>query len=223
MRPPRRMAGPRTAAAGTSGISDSGGVTHGPGRRPLVWGGVMHALPRRRGADGLRGEALGPRYSPPSRLRRRSAASRDRRPSRSSHAAYFALMRASSVLPGFPTSEWRDSNPRPRGPQPRALPTAPHSVRTPVGTRTWIDGCDILPRLMRGGGFLLKNPFGGFSIDRLSPHALWFARFYESCRSISLLPSSRMFRAAFTSRSCRTPQDGHVHSRTDRFLTCGFR
>lgn len=36
-------------------------------------------------------------------------------------------MRASSVLPGFPTSEWRDSNPRPRGPQPRALPTAPHS------------------------------------------------------------------------------------------------
>lgn len=28
----------------------------------------------------------------------------------------------------------------------------------------------------RGGGFLLKNP-SGFSIDRLSPHALWFARF----------------------------------------------
>ena len=27
---------------------------------------------------------------------------------------------------------------------------------------------DILPRLMRGGGFLLKNP-NGFSIDRLSP------------------------------------------------------
>lgn len=39
------------------------------------------------------------------------------------------------------------------------------------------DSCrDILPRLMRGGGFLLKNP-SGFSIDRLSPHALWFARF----------------------------------------------
>ena len=128
MRPPRRMAGPRTAAAGTSGIPDSGGVAHGPGRRPLVRGGVMHAPPRRRGADGLRGEALGPRYSPPSRLRRRSAASRDGRPSRSSHAAYFALMRAGSVLPGFPTSEWRDSNPRPRGPQPRALPTAPQSV-----------------------------------------------------------------------------------------------
>lgn len=160
MRPPRRMAGPRTAAAGTSGISDSGGVAHGPGRRPLVWGGVMHALPRRRGADGLRGEALGPRYSPPSRLRRRSAASRDGRPSRSSHAAYFALMRAGSVLPGSLTSEWRDSNPRPRGPQPRALPTAPHSEtvailprsrspdgpkggwrrRTPAGTRTRIDG-----------------------------------------------------------------------------------
>lgn len=27
-----------------------------------------------------------------------------------------------------------------------------------------------------GGGFLLKNP-SGFSIDRLSPHALWFVRF----------------------------------------------
>lgn len=57
MRPPRRMAGPWTAAAGTSGIPDSGGVAHGPGRRPLVRGGVMHAPPRRRGADGLRGEA----------------------------------------------------------------------------------------------------------------------------------------------------------------------
>ena len=50
------MAGPWTAAAGTSGIPDSGGVAHGPGRRPLVRGGVMHAPPRRRGADGLRGE-----------------------------------------------------------------------------------------------------------------------------------------------------------------------
>lgn len=56
MRPPRRMAGPWMAAAGTSGIPDSGGVAHGPGRRPLVRGGVMHAPPRRRGADGLRGE-----------------------------------------------------------------------------------------------------------------------------------------------------------------------
>lgn len=56
MRSPRRMAGPWTAAAGTSGIPDSGGVAHGPGRRPLVRGGVMHASPRRRGADGLRGE-----------------------------------------------------------------------------------------------------------------------------------------------------------------------
>lgn len=37
------MAGPRTAAAGTSGIPDGGGVAHGPGRRPLVWGGTMHA------------------------------------------------------------------------------------------------------------------------------------------------------------------------------------
>lgn len=39
--------------------------------------------------------------------------------------------------------------------------------------------CDILPRLMRGGGFLLKNP-NGFSINRLSPHALWFARCFTS-------------------------------------------
>ena len=100
--------------------------------------------PRRRGAHGLRDEAMdppnrrGPRpvmepvgvlvYSPPSRLRRRSTASWDSRLSRSNHAACFALMRASSDLLGFPMSEWRDSNPRPRGPQPRALPTAPHSV-----------------------------------------------------------------------------------------------
>lgn len=40
---------------------------------------------------------------------------------------------------------------------------------------------DLLDRVTfspacRGGGFLLKNP-SGFSIDRLSPHALWFARF----------------------------------------------
>ena len=41
------------------------------------------------------------------------------------------------------------------------------------------DDSDILPRLMRGGGFLLKNP-NGFSIDRLSPHALWFARCFTS-------------------------------------------
>ena len=100
--------------------------------------------PRRRGAHGLRDEAMdppnrrGPRpvmepvgvlvYSPPSRLRRRSTASWDSRLSRSNHAACFALMRASSDLLGFPMSEWRDSNPRPRCPQPRALPTAPHSV-----------------------------------------------------------------------------------------------
>lgn len=42
--------------------------------------------------------------------------------------------------------------------------------------------CDMVLGLVtfspacRGGGFLLKNP-SGFSIDRLSPHALWFARF----------------------------------------------
>lgn len=156
MRPPRRITGPRTAAAGTSGISDSGGVAHGPGRRPLVRGGVMHAPPAKAGRRRLARRS----QSPPSRLRRRSAASRDGRLSRSSHAAYFALMRASSVLPGSLTSEWRDSNPRPRGPQPRALPTAPHSEtvailprsrspdgpkggwrrRTPAGTRTRIDG-----------------------------------------------------------------------------------
>ena len=81
---------------------------------------------------------------------------------------------------------------------------------------------DILPHLMRGGGFLLKNP-NGFSINRLSPHALWFARFYESCYSTVLLASSRMFRAAFTSRSCMTPHCGHVHSLTSKSLVCGFR
>lgn len=37
------------------------------------------------------------------------------------------------------------------------------------------DGVTFSPAC-RGGGFLLKNP-SGFSIDRLSPHALWFARF----------------------------------------------
>lgn len=45
-------------------------------------------------------------------------------------------MRASSVLSGFLASEWRDSNPRPRGPQPRALPTAPpenEKVPRPLG------------------------------------------------------------------------------------------
>lgn len=42
-----------------------------------------------------------------------------------------------------------------------------------------IELSDILPRLVRGGGFLLKNP-NGFSIDRLSPHALWFARCFTS-------------------------------------------
>lgn len=40
-----RIAGLRTAAAGTSGLPDSGGVAHGPLRR--------------RGAYGLRGEAIG--------------------------------------------------------------------------------------------------------------------------------------------------------------------
>ena len=45
-------------------------------------------------------------------------------------------MRASSVLLGFPTSEWRDSNPRPRGPQPRALPTAPHSETVAILPRS---------------------------------------------------------------------------------------
>lgn len=38
------------------------------------------------------------------------------------------------------------------------------------------DGVVTFSPACRGGGFLLKNP-SGFSIDRLSPHALWFARF----------------------------------------------
>lgn len=49
MRPPRRMAGPRTAAAGTSGLPDSGGVAHGPGRRPLDGAGSC-MRPREGGA-----------------------------------------------------------------------------------------------------------------------------------------------------------------------------
>lgn len=219
MRPPRRIAGPRTAAAGTSGISDSGGVAHGPGRRPLVWGGVMHALPRRRGADGLRGD-VNPLQAVCGGVRRQAA----------TDARRVRAMRRISPLCGqarscrvFPR---RNGRIRTRG------LAAPSRARCqlrhiPFARRPGLEpGSTVVtfsPRLMRGGGFLLKNPFGGFSIDRLSPHALWFARFYESCRSISLLPSSRMFRAAFTSRSCRTPQDGHAHSRTDRFLTCGFR
>lgn len=239
MRPPRRIAGPRTAAAGTSGISDSGGVTHGPGRRPLVRGGVMHAPPRRRGADGLRGEA-NPLQAVCGGVRRQAATDARRVRAMRRISPSCGQARSCRVFPR------RNGGTRTRGlaaPSrarcqlrhiPKPSPSSPGAEapmgqkggwrhRTPAGTRTRIDGCDILPRLMRGGGFLLKNPFGGFSIDRLSPHALWFARFYESCRSISLLPSSRMFRAAFTSRSCRTPQDGHAHSRTDRFLTCGFR
>lgn len=41
--------------------------------------------------------------------------------------------------------------------------------------RAGLDAVTFSPAC-RGGGFLLKNP-SGFSIDRLSPHALWFARF----------------------------------------------
>lgn len=65
---------------------------------------------------------------------------------------------------------------------------------------------DILPRLMRGGGFLLKNP-NGFSIDRLSPHALWFARCF----------TSRAVRRFFWLRpgcSGRRSRPGHAEPRT---------
>lgn len=133
MRPPRRMAGPWTAAAGTSGIPDSGGVAHGPGRRPLVRGGVMHAPPRRRGADGLRGE-VNPLQAVCGGARRQAAtdACRVRAMRRISPSCRQA--RSCRVLPR------RNGGTRTRGPQPRALPTAPHSVRTPAGTRTRIDG-----------------------------------------------------------------------------------
>lgn len=97
---------------------------------------MAEAWPTDPGEGPLCGAGPCMRRFPPSRLRRHPTASRDRRPSRSSHAAYFALMLASPVLPGSPTSEWRDSNPRPRGPQPRALPTAPHSETVAILPRS---------------------------------------------------------------------------------------
>lgn len=209
------MAGLRITAAETCGLPESAGVAHGPGRRPLVRDGPQAARDRRtpRPEKDIRVYC-------PSRLRRRSTASRDSRLSRSSHAAYFALMRASLVLPGFSTSEWRDSNPRPRGPQPRALPTAPHSVRTPAGTRTRIDGCDILPRLWRRG--LPAQEPQWVQYRQAIPTCPVVRTIYESCYSMILIASSRIFRAAFTSRSCNTPHDGHAHSRTLKSLTRGF-
>lgn len=75
-----------------------------------------------------------------------------------------------------------------------------------VGKADLMEFSDILPRLMRGGGFLLKNP-NGFSIDRLSPHALWFARCF----------TSRAVRRFFWLRpgcSGRRSRPGHAEPRT---------
>lgn len=66
---------------------------------------------------------------------------------------------------------WRRSRP---GRAMRRTPGTPTRARPSAHVSR-----DILPRLMRVGGFLLKNP-NGFSIDRLSPHALWFARCFTS-------------------------------------------
>lgn len=156
MRPPRRMAGPWTAAAGTSGIPDSGGVAHGPGRRPLVRGGVMHAPPRRRGADGLRGE-VNPLQAVCGGARRQAAtdACRVRAMRRISPSCRQA--RSCRVLPR------RNGGTRTRGlaaPSrarcqlrhiPKPSPSSPGAEapmgqkggwrrRTPAGTRTRIDG-----------------------------------------------------------------------------------
>lgn len=54
--------------------------------------------------------------------------------------------------------------------EPLVEPFAGESAAEPV------DAFVTFSPACRGGGFLLKNP-SGFSIDRLSPHALWFARF----------------------------------------------
>ena len=71
----------------------------------------------------------------------------------------------------------------------------------------------------RGGGFLLKNPSG---YRQAIPTCPVVRMIYESCYSMILIASSRIFRAAFTSRSCNTPHDGHAHSRTLKSLTRGF-
>lgn len=134
-----RIAGPRTAAAGTSDLPNGGGVAHGPGRRSREGGAPIACATKpwttRRHEDPNRswnqsGSSCNSLQAACGGARRRAGGSRL---SRSSHIACFALMRASSTLPGFLASEWRDSNPRPRGPQPRALPTAPHSVARQSG------------------------------------------------------------------------------------------
>ena len=81
---------------------------------------------------------------------------------------------------------------------------------------------DILPRLMRGGGLPAQEP-QWVQYRQAIPICPMVRTVYESCCSTSLLASSRMFRAAFTSRSCRTPHCGHVHSLTSKSLVCGFR
>ena len=81
---------------------------------------------------------------------------------------------------------------------------------------------DILPRLWRRG-LPAQEPQWVQYLQAIPTCPVVRALFYESRRSTVLLASSRMFRAAFTSRSCRTPHCGHVHSLTSKSLVCGFR
>lgn len=54
---------------------------------------------------------------------------------------------------------------------------SPWALMRFVSASTFAVSCSVTFSPACGsGGFLLKNP-SGFSIDRLSPHALWFARF----------------------------------------------
>lgn len=54
---------------------------------------------------------------------------------------------------------------------------SPWALMRFVSASTFAVSCSVtFSPAYGGGGFLLKNP-SGFSIDRLSPHALWFARF----------------------------------------------
>lgn len=80
---------------------------------------------------------------------------------------------------------------------------------------------DILPRLWRRG-LPAQEPQWVQYRQAIPTCPVVRALFYESCYSMILIASSRIFRAAFTSRSCNTPHDGHAHSRTLKSLTRGF-
>lgn len=79
---------------------------------------------------------------------------------------------------------------------------------------------DILPRLWKRG--LPAQEPQWVQYRQAIPTCPVVRTIYESCYSMILIASSRIFRAAFTSRSCNTPHDGHAHSRTLKSLTRGF-